>query len=414
MISTQPFLKIGSKLLLLSLICCFFSKSIKANELNQLEQNIFQLIQNGSVLLHNEKGQAILSYQPDKPLVPASIVKILSSQIAIAKLGKDYRFKTEFYLDHQKNLLIKGYGDPFLISEEIKTIVKNLFQKGLTKINQIYLDHSSFESDIIIPGTSNSNNPYDALVGALVVNFNTINVQRLGNGEIKSAEKETPLTPLAASKGKTIKTGTTERISLTQNYQESLQYVGELFQVLFQKQNIVISKKDIAIATISDSWKLLYRHFNSHNLDFILTGLLKYSNNYIANQIFLIAGGEKFGFPANLTKAKSVFQGYVQKNYQFDENIFLFKEASGLSRDNLMTAKMMMQVLEKFKKYQYLLTEKKGVLVKSGTLTGIYNYAGYIKTEDGLFPYTILLSQKKNNRDKILTLMRQYVKLTKF
>lgn len=411
MILSQSFFKIGSRFLLLLLLCCFFSTRTPANELNQLEQKIFRLIQNGSVLLHNDKSQAILSYAPDKPFVPASIVKILSSQIALAKLGNDYRFKTEFYIDHQKNLLIKGYGDPFLISEEIENIAKNLAQKGITTINQIFLDHSSFEPDIIIPGTSNSSNPYDALVGALVVNFNTINIQRLNNGEIKSAETETPLTPLAASKGKAIKSGTTERISLTQNYRESLQYVGELFQILFQKQNIIVSNQNIAITTLSDTWTLRYRHFNSHNLDFILTGLLKYSNNYIANQIFLIAGGEKFGFPANLTKSKFVFQGYVQKNYQFDEDIFLFKEASGLSRNNLMTANMMMAVLEKFKKYQYLLTEKKGVLVKSGTLTGVYNYAGYIKTATGLFPYTILLNQKRNNRDQILILMQQYAAL---
>nr|MBC8342576.1 hypothetical protein [Bacteroidota bacterium] len=71
----------------------------------------------------------------------------------------------------------------------------------------------------------------------------------------------------------------------------------------------------------------------------------------------------------------------------------------------------MMAVLEKFKKYQYLLTEKKGVLVKSGTLTGVYNYAGYIKTATGLFPYTILLNQKRNNRDQILILMQQYAAL---
>ena len=152
-----------------------------------------------------------------------------------------------------------------------------------------------------------------------------------------------------------------------------------------------------------------YRHYNSHDLDYILTGLLKYSNNYIANQIFLTAGGEKSGFPANLAKSESAFQEYVQKTYQFDENIFKFKEASGLSRDNLMTANMMMQVLESFKSHHHLLTEKKGVLVKSGTLTGIYNYAGYFKTSRGLFPFTILLNQKKNYRDRILKLIHSYL-----
>jgi len=411
MIFKIPYLKFVLNLLSLTLLFTCLLITAQADESKQLEQKIGQLIHNGSVLIHNEKGQTILSYQPDKAFIPASIVKILSAQIAIKKLGKNYRFKTEFYVDHHHNLLIKGYGDPFLISEEIEKIVKKLSQKGVRNIKQIYLDPSSFKSNITIPGTSNSNNPYDALVGALVVNFNTINIQRLKNGDIKSAEKETPLTPLAAKKGKAIQIGSTERISLTQDYHESLQYVGELFQFFLKNQGIKISESKIAIQSISDSWSLKYRHYNSHDLDYILSGLLKYSNNYIANQLFLTAGGEKSGFPANLVKAETVFQEYVEKTYQFDENIFRFKEASGLSRDNLITANMMMKVLESFKNYHHLLSEKKGALVKSGTLTGVYNYAGYIKTSRGLFPFIILLNQKKNYRDRILKLMQQYSKL---
>lgn len=400
------------KLIFFMLLFGFFSISTQANESKQIANKIIKLVQNGALLIHNASSEAVFSYQPDKALVPASIIKILTSQIAIETLGIEYRFKTDFYIDDQKNLLIKGYGDPFLISEEIGKIAIVLKQKGILSINQIYLDHSSFKAGIVIPGSSKSNNPYDALTGALVVNFNTINIKRLNNGTIQSAEKETPLTPLAAKKGRLIKAGTTERINLTQDYNESLQYVGELFQAFLEKAGIKISNQVIKSHVVSNTWHLLYRHFNSHDLDFILTGLLKYSNNYIANQIFLTTGGEKLGFPTDLSKAKSVFQGYVQKHYQFDENIFTFKEASGLSRSNLMSANMMMIVLESFKKYQHLLALKKGALTKSGTLTGIYNYAGYLKTPGGLFPYVILLSQKRNYRDKILKLMQQYVNLT--
>jgi len=69
----------------------------------------------------------------------------------------------------------------------------------------------------------------------------------------------------------------------------------------------------------------------------------------------------------------------------------------------------MMRILEAFKPYADLLPEVDGVLRKSGTLTGVYNFAGYIPGADGLYPYVILTNQASNNRAEILRILRDLV-----
>ena len=46
-------------------------------------------------------------------------------------------------------------------------------------------------------GLANSLNPYDAALGALVSNFNTVFVRVEAGGRVSSAEPKTPLTPIA-------------------------------------------------------------------------------------------------------------------------------------------------------------------------------------------------------------------------
>lgn len=206
-------------------------------------------------------------------------------------------------------------------------------------------------------------------------------------------------------KGEMMPRGKTERINLSDKPRESSRYVGELFQRFFADQQIFLVNKEFGVGTLSSSWTLFYTHQNSKPLELMLSGLLKYSSNFIANQIFLTIGAREYGYPAELRHARSVFRKAIERQFRPLEQELFFDEASGLSRANMITAKMMMKVLEVFRPYSHLLPEQKGVLVKSGTLTGIYNYAGYIQTDKGLRPFVIMLNQTANYRDKILNLL---------
>lgn len=387
------------------------SQSIFADPKENLKQKMLQLVENGAIVLNDENGKRLISYNAEKMLIPASIIKILTSYIAIDILGKDYSFKTEFFRDRHNNIAIKGWGDPYLISEEIAIITKALKDQGITNIKQIFLDNSSFAPNIIVPGVSKTLNPYDAINAALVVNFNTINIQKNSNGILSSAESVTPLTPLARRKGKVISSGSKQRISLTRKEDESLQYVGELFTMFFQNAGINIENKGIFKVTINESWDKFYTHHNSKKMTQLVKGLLKYSNNFIANQLYLSIAAERVGTPATLEKSTKFFTRYINLKLNTPLEEFALCEGSGISRQNKISGNIMIMVMEIFKKNSSYLSKKNGALIKSGTLTGVYNYAGYIKTNSGLKSFVIILNQKKNYRNNILQLLKQYCKL---
>ncbi len=370
---------------------------------------IEKLVEQGSVLLNDEEGNTLVSIDADRPLVPASIIKILTASIALDILGSDFRFKTECFLDSDGNLTIRGYGDPYFISDEIRLFARQLKEKRIYSLNRISLEHSFFSNDCTIPGISETNNPYDALNGALVVNFNTINIGKDAAGKVFSAEKETPLTPLAAMKARAIAPGTKAlRINLSAERSDCNDYAGDLLLTIFREQGITVADSIIGISPGVTGGEPFLTYTNSRTLPDVLRGLLQFSNNFIANQIFLVIGAMESDEPASMQKSRMVFERYIRRELKIPESGLVMVEGSGISRENRVTGRVMMSILERFKPQAGLLTPKNGHPVKSGTLKNVSNYAGYIKTERGLRSFVIMLNQEKNYRDSIMKLLEKY------
>ncbi|MBT4630449.1 MAG: penicillin-binding protein 4, partial [Deltaproteobacteria bacterium] len=83
---------------------------------------------------------------------------------------------------------------------------------------------------------------------------------------------------------------------------------------------------------------------------------------------------------------------------------FKLVEGSGISRKNRLTPEAIWQLLKAFAPYQYLLHEDNGVLLKTGTLRGVYTMAGYLPGTQPLY-FVILLNQSQNYRNKILQIL---------
>ena len=113
-------------------------------------------------------------------MVPASTMKILTALAAIERWGLDYRFHTDFYLADDNRLWVKGYGDPYLVSEELERIAKALKLRGVRRVAGIGTDDRYFDRGVDINGRSSSSDPYNAPVTALAANFNTVNVVNRG------------------------------------------------------------------------------------------------------------------------------------------------------------------------------------------------------------------------------------------
>lgn len=363
---------------------------------------VTQWVQNGGVYVESSSGQVLLDYQGSRHFVPASTLKVATALAAMDILGKDYRFKTEFYLDSQSNLYVKGYGDPYLVSEEFALIAAQLKKLGLKKVNQIFLDESYFET-LKVPGVSASLNPYDALNSALSANFNTINIVKTRSGAVESGESQTPVTELTKTLAAKAPVGKS-RINLAANPKESLLYVGYLLKAFLDLEGIPV-QGGIEAAKVSSSAKLYYRHASSKSLPEVLRALLKFSTNFITNQIFLVMGAEKMGAPANLAKGKKVMTDFLIS--KLGTNDFNIEEGSGISRQNKFTGKQMVKILKAFEPNKALMPEKlDGMLAKTGTLNGVSCLVGYFDSaKHGQVYFSILLNQPAANREKVAKIL---------
>lgn len=373
--------------LIISTLLLFSSNSWTSNPLQT-----FDSLDSSSLLITDTHQRVLLSKNANVPLIPASTVKILTALIALDYWGKDYKFSTDFYFDSSLNYLwIKGYGDPYLISEEIDLITEKLSKTGLTELDGIGADTSHFGRSIKIDGQGKSLNPYDALPGSLAANFNTINV-RIYENSISSSEKQTPLTPIAEMLSQDLPVGT-HRINLGDT-ELGPRYFAEVLKSKLNRKGILAEVKYMS-GPIPDSAELLFTHKNSHTLEYIVTSMLEYSNNFIANQLYLLLGAEQLGAPALIEKSQIVFANYINKN--FDWANYEIIEGAGLSKNNRLSARQLVDILNKFKVYKHLLpAQNSHILAKSGTLKNVSTYAGYINRDSEWSPFALMINQTVN------------------
>ncbi|MBE9542031.1 MAG: D-alanyl-D-alanine carboxypeptidase, partial [Proteobacteria bacterium] len=244
---------------------------------------VMRFIDNGGYAVKKD-GRIIAAHNLHKMFVPASIVKIATSLAALRILGPQYRFETYFFMDAKQNLYIKGFGDPFLISEEIALIVRELKKLGCQRINDIYLDDTAFNISTIADGSGLSDNPYDAQNNALAVNFNTVNIEKDQTGEVRSAEEQTPILPLMTELAEDLEPGI-HRINISQARTGSNEiinsYAGELFRAFQHKENIP-GDGIIVFKKTPDNLIPYYTHQSSKGLEDIIAPLMLFSNNFIA------------------------------------------------------------------------------------------------------------------------------------
>ena len=354
----------------------------------------FSQLSRAGLLIEDAYGNPIKQRHEDRPYIPASTTKLVTAWMALTKKGwgENYRFKTKFYWSPQtKTLSVKGSGDPFLVSEEIKLIAGRLKQKGIHQINTIVLDNSLFESNLIMPGTGRSNNPYDAIPSALSVNFNTVFVKKV-RGVVKSAEPQTPLTRFARKMGKRFKKGKL-RVNTGRNPRDAEMYFAEILRAFLQVKNAKL------VLGYVPQQAPIYTHSNSKTLGEMIKPMLKYSTNFIANQLILKMSQEEYRRPANARDVEAYMHMRLSRQFPHWRN-FTLKDGAGLSRDNRLSPRQLVELLKKFKKWKDLLPEiETDVFAKSGTLNRVSTLAGYVRDE----PFALMMNQSvpRHLRNKI-------------
>lgn len=359
-----------------------------------------------AVLVTAPDHTRLVAIHPDRLLVPASILKVLTALAAIETMGATYRFPTDFYMDDQNNLIIKGYGDPLLISERIDSISRTLAAK-VSAVHNLVLDNTYFDSPITIPGRGESTEPYDAPNGALCVNFNTVAFRR-HNGQWVSDEPQTPLLPAVIPKI-SVSGLTRGRITLAADSEEALQYTGELFRYFLINSGVEVHGDIRRGFAVADKHHRLYRYLSETDLLQVISKLLEFSNNFIANQLLLTMGAQRHGPPATVQKGLRVLTAYYRDVLKIKSGAIV--EASGISRRNRVSVQDMMKVLERFESYYKLMRCSGRQYYKTGHLKGVRSRAGFLIDDQGQrYRFVVIINTPGKSTQDIMRTIERHVR----
>ncbi|MDP2262926.1 MAG: D-alanyl-D-alanine carboxypeptidase/D-alanyl-D-alanine-endopeptidase [Hydrogenophaga sp.] len=125
-----------------------------------------------------------LRHRAEVSVNPASVMKLVTTYAAIDLLGPDFTWSTRFLTDGRVdngvlrgNLYVSGGGDPKLVLERLQAAFIALQDQGVRVIlGDLVLDHSAFEVPDTDPGAFDGEalRPYNAAPDALLVNFKSV------------------------------------------------------------------------------------------------------------------------------------------------------------------------------------------------------------------------------------------------
>jgi len=139
-----------------------------------------------ALVVDREDGRVLYARDPDRALVPASNLKLLTALAALSAFGPAHRFTTEILTDAElgaegvvERLYVRGGGDPALTSEDLWRLAADLRCLGLSRVRDaIVLDASYFDDEHWHPSWGRvSARAYHAPVSALSVNYGAFAVR---------------------------------------------------------------------------------------------------------------------------------------------------------------------------------------------------------------------------------------------
>ncbi|MDO8629715.1 MAG: D-alanyl-D-alanine carboxypeptidase, partial [Phycisphaerales bacterium] len=177
-----------------SLLVVFACSSARAGLLQELQKAVGRLphpqAQAGACVIDLTTGQTVFTLDADRPLTPASTMKLFAMSTALAELGPEFAFETVLATDG-RNLLVIGDGDPGFGDEKIhrargespaatfEAWADELRRRGLTSVpGDIIIDEWVFADEPLHPTWDKDDlgKWYAAPVGALNINDNCLDI----------------------------------------------------------------------------------------------------------------------------------------------------------------------------------------------------------------------------------------------
>ncbi|MCE5242998.1 MAG: D-alanyl-D-alanine carboxypeptidase/D-alanyl-D-alanine-endopeptidase [Syntrophobacteraceae bacterium] len=292
-------------------------------------------------------GKPVWEYRAAEPLVPASLVKVLTSYAALKRLGPGHHYQTSLWaLDGPKgdaipgDLWIRGDGDPYLVAEKASALAAALRESGVRSIHGgICIDNGAFSPPserVCLDGQCGRN--YEPVLSATAVDFNSITFRVSPGAKTGSpvrvswspAGDYVRMTNRAVTGGKGAKTPLRlqslgmapdghEKFELTGrlpargagerefrlNVADPAFFAGYTYKALLREAGIEIRGAGVKVCSVPAGAKKILES-GSQSLGEILFGLNRYSNNFMAEMVLRNMGGRTGEFPATAEKGLAV------------------------------------------------------------------------------------------------------------
>ena len=411
----------------------------------------------GILIQDLDSGCTLYSLDAEKYFIPASNVKLLTTAAALLELGEDFRITTPIYTVGEPpfvdSLIIKGQGDPSLSTESLNDIVQQLQLLGIKRIEKLIIDDSYFDNFLINPTWEwlDIYSYYGTAVNSLILNENTVTLtvlpQKIGqkvslnwsdaialqqwqvfNEAITTTADQTYNIEIDGLLGKPVLKILGE-IPVDHGADvwdlaiiDPANYFRETFRNLLLQRSISVNQAEVINQENNNAEAKIITKIMSPPLPTLLAEINQNSNNLYAEAILKILGKK-----LNNDNDTEAIKLSLAK-FKIDPESYTLKDGSGLSRHNLITPKLLVDLLSAIARtpqgdiYRDTLAigQINGTLKdrfrqspspvnlwgKTGTLSGVTTLSGYLETATG---ETIVFSILVNNSDQKNRISRQAI-----
>jgi D-alanyl-D-alanine carboxypeptidase/D-alanyl-D-alanine-endopeptidase (penicillin-binding protein 4) len=302
------------------------------------------------------------------PFNPASTMKLVTSDAALELLGPTFTWKTRAYADGvqvgdvlQGDLIIKGSGDPKLVTENLWQFLRQIRTAGIREIRgNLILDRTAFEETFFDAAEFDGEplKPYNAGPDALLLNYNVLAFRFLPNparGNVNvaidppvagypvlppklsdgaCADWQSRLAPaldgIGASFSGSFPAGCGEKTWYIHPYRmTSAQFFGAVFRRLWTDVGGIFTGD--VINGVAPTGARLVSEWQSASLPEVIRDINKYSNNVMARQLLLTLAADILKLPANAERGGRVVKSWLA-NKGIDTTQLVIENGSGLSR----------------------------------------------------------------------------------
>lgn len=318
-----------------------------------------------------DTGAAIEAWQPDTPLPPASVAKVVTALYALDALGAGYRFRTTIRADGpladgvlRGDLALAGDGDPVLDTDALGRLAAGLRVAGLRRVEGRFLvAGGALPAVRYIDAAQPATAGYNATVSGVNLNFNRVFVAWGAGGKDPAPAFAAPgeifsATPpgfaaevVAEGRFEHRDLGDTETWafpradvrapgSLWLPVRAPERYAGGVLRALAGDAGVALP---VAEVTRDATGAALALH-ESPPLAEMLRAMLRYSTNITAECVGLRASQAGGAAPADLTGSGAAMTGWARARFGLSAATTLANH-SGLSDASRVTAADMLAVL---------------------------------------------------------------------